>query len=117
MLFDPKEFWSEHDDHQMDSYRLSKRQLKATAKQATMLRQIILDRANRQMARDREATEAGLHAANQEGKKVRNRGSGIRKDPNEVKNHEYMEIPPGLHRHRSQIKNKIQQTEMIQIVH
>ena len=116
-VFDPKEFWRSRDEHELDKYKLTDRQLKAAAKRVTDMRELILRRAEDLVKKDQEAMVDGLAVSAKEGKKIRNRGSTRHRDPNEIKPSEYMETPPGSHRHRSRTKSKIELSERIKIVH
>lgn len=59
----------------------------------------------------------GIDAAERHGKKIRNRGSGVHRDPNEIKHQEYIEDVPIPHRKKCRTKNKIELSEKIYICH
>ena len=59
----------------------------------------------------------GINSSVQWGKKIRNRGSGQRKDPNAIHPSEYIEPVPVDHRKCRRTKSKIELNEKIQIVH
>ena len=81
------------------------------------MRQIFIERANDWNDQSREALNDGLHDARQQGKKIRNRGSGQAADTQEIHPSEYKETVPAAHRKRSRTKNKLKLSEKIQIVH
>ena len=116
-LFYPKDWWRQQEDKDMESNKLSVRNLKAYGKHVTDLRKLFIDRAKDCNEQRPEALAAGLHDAGQRGKKIRNRGSGSAPNPNEIHPSEYMETVPIRHRKRSRTKNKLKLPEKIQIVH
>ena len=106
-IFDPKAFWKNAVDREIDDYRLTQRQLKAAAKQAIDLRGIIIKKANSAIDDVQDAILEGFEVANKQSKKLRKRGTPKAKDPNEIHPSEYKEDVPPPHRRRSRTQNKI----------
>ena len=101
----------------MESHELDKRSLKSLAKIAINARVTFIERAKSVNEQRLKNLEKGLDDAGKLGKKIRNRGSGIRPIPNEIHPSEYKETIPGSHRKRSRTKNKLTLSEKILIVH
>ena len=144
-LFFPKDFWKEHLFHKLDQNELSKKALKVHAKNVTESRKLIVERACRcadeelkfasksvppldslrQRKQDLRSGQPGsqarirfgLHSTEQQGNRIRSRGSGKWRNPNQISPSEYMEKVPIDLRKCRRAKNKIQLTERIELVH
>jgi len=116
-LFNPKSFWGEHEKHDLKSNKLGKRALKTHGKDATLKRRMFIDRAVALVQQDQSAIDAGVESIEELSKKLQNRGTGLRKNPFEIKPAEYIEPTPKACRKRGKGRPKLTAGDKIDIVH
>jgi len=116
-VYDPRLWWSANQDHKMESYKVSSRNLKAMGKHVTDLRKFFVERADKSNDLRMQALLEGLDDARVQGKKIRNRGSGDVASPYAIHPSEYKEDVPVNHRKRQRTKSKLSLSEKFSIVH
>ena len=116
-LFHPKSYWSEHQYHDLDDNKLGKRALKSYGRDIGEKRQLFTDRALAVSEMNSKAMNDGLNSAAELGKKLQNRGTGVKKDPYDIQPKEYIEPTDIVCRKKGKGRPKLTVREKIKIVH
>jgi len=116
-LFYPKEWWRENDDHDIESNILTKRVLKANAKTAVDMRQLMLRRAKEAAGIEKDVFLNGFEASFRLSRKLMNRGEDRAPMLKPIKPSEYKEQTSPDSRRRGRGRPKLTAGNKIRIIH
>jgi len=116
-IFEPNSFWKSLEDHDLDSNKLARRDLKGLGMKVSELRRSFVEKAEEELTKHAPAGIENGEEVRKAAQKIRNRGSGKPAAADEIKPYEYMETVPFNQRKKCRTRNKLKLADRIKIAH